>query len=421
MPLTDLRGATRRPLLITSPLATGKRTALLDAIHEREGVQIDITTPPSDVALFIGKETIDELRAGLQAIVHHTPYSLSSTYILHENLHGLPKASADILLKLLEDPPPHMKIGLTATTTVGIPRAIISRAAIIQPRPTLSKAGHKGVSPAPEKVTVKPLIVSERGGTVSPHPQTDSSMPTIPLLPSSEGEPVQPLSVQPPPPPAPVSPEPVGETSPVQSFSFDDPAPAQPVSSAGSGERSNQDLDETRLLAGLSLSDSLDGLEGENAVSKVLLGDQGYAHPAVFVNNSDKKSNSTEIFHTRSDLRVQLAKEYTFQHLIERLLEAEGGVEAFRKEGKALFDRFKEHDRYLEADLVEWFLSEAVKGVVERMQRPDRPFQRYIYALQAPMQEIMAQYANEMRGNGGAWVNAVRQMEGLWGNLLLLR
>ena len=76
-------------------------------------------------------------------------------------------------------------------------------------------------------------------------------------------------------------------------------------------------------------------------------------YPAPFVKNRNEKEHAPEIFPCSSAYRSQLEKEYTFQHLTERLLEAEGSLEAIRAEGRALFDRFKEHDRYLEADLKE--------------------------------------------------------------------
>ena len=119
-----------------------------------------------------------------------------------------------------------------------------------------------------------------------------------------------------------------------------------------------------------------------------------------------------------------LEKDYSFQHLTERLLEAEGSLEAIRGEGRALFDQFQAHERYLVADLVDLFLSHVMRGVIERMDRPNRSdvtFQRYLFALQAPLQAIAAPYVNELRANGGAWMNAGRQMEGLFVNLLLLR
>ena len=194
-------------------------------------------------------------------------------------------------------------------------------------------------------------------------------------------------------------------------------------------ESGNQDLDESHLLEGLEplsgLSESasvpMDGIGEENGVLEKASGVQAHTHPAHLVKNLEEKCSSAEFGLCRNEYRAQLEKEYAFQHLTERLLEAEGGYEAIRAEGKALFERFKDHDRYLEADLVEWFLSHVVEGVIERMGRSDRTFQRYIFAPQAPLQEIVARYADELRGNGGAWVNAGRQMEGLWSNLLLLR
>ena len=144
-----------------------------------------------------------------------------------------------------------------------------------------------------------------------------------------------------------------------------------------------------------------------------------------------KKSNFRKGFLPRDakllcSVRFQsvLEKDYSFQHLTERLLEAEGGLEAIRGEGRALFDQFQAHERYLVADLVDLFLSHVMRGVIERMDRPNRPdvtFQRYLFALQAPLQTIVGPYVNELRANGGAWMNAGRQMEALFVNLLLLR
>ena len=94
---------------------------------------------------------------------------------------------------------------------------------------------------------------------------------------------------------------------------------------------------------------------GKNGVLEKRVGVQEHIHPAPFVKNLEEKQHPPEIFLCSSAYRAQLEKEYAFQHLTERLLEAEGGMEAIKAEGKALFDRFKEHDRYLEADLVDVF------------------------------------------------------------------
>ena len=126
MTLTSLWAQTQRPILLISPISTGKRTALLNSITEGEG--IEDPTHNSDITILAGKEPIEEIRERVQAISSHRPYSLKHTYLVCENLHGLPKPSADILLKLLEKPPSHLKIGLTATTLVGVQRTILSRA-----------------------------------------------------------------------------------------------------------------------------------------------------------------------------------------------------------------------------------------------------------------------------------------------------
>ena len=167
MTLTPLWAATRRPLLIISPIATGKRTTLLNSITEEAGIKDPFTN--SDRAILTGKEPIEELRERVQAISSHRPDSLSHTYLVCENLHGLTKQAAGILLKLLEQPPAHLKIGLTATTYTGIQRALLSRAMTIhqpageipKPAPQIqnSEAGPNGVSPEPET----PL--TEREGT----------------------------------------------------------------------------------------------------------------------------------------------------------------------------------------------------------------------------------------------------------------
>ena len=182
-------------------------------------------------------------------------------------------------------------------------------------------------------------------------------------------------------------------------------------------------IQEPIATASASIS-SLDGLCGENSVLKGALEVQVQTHP-------DEKVKFSEKFLPRHpkllcSVRFQsvLEKDYSFQHLTERLLEAEGSLEAIRGEGRALFDQFQAHERYLVVDLVDLFLSHVMRGVIERMDRqkhPDVTFQRYLFALQAPLQAIVAPYVNELRANGGAWMNAGRQMEGLFVNLLLLR
>ena len=218
--------------------------------------------------------------------------------------------------------------------------------------------------------------------------------------------------------------EPLQVTSPFVSLSLapieEQPSPPiEPASPLSVEER----IQEPIATASASIS-SLDGLCGENSVLEGALEVQVKTHP-------DEKVKFSERFLPRHpkllcSVRFQsvLEKDYSFQHLTERLLEAEGSLEAIRGEGRALFDQFQAHERYLVADLVDLFLSHVMRGVIERMDRqkhPDVTFQRYLFALQAPLQAIVAPYVNELRANGGAWMNAGRQMEGLFVNLLLLR
>ena len=187
MTLTPLWAQTNRPILIISPISTGKRTALLNSITEGEG--IEDSAHNSDITILTGKEPLEELRERVQAISSHRPYSLKNTYLVCENLHGLSKHTADTLLKLLEKPPAHLKIGLTATTLVGVQRTILSRALVIRapageiPKakpPTepkkISEAGHKGVQLS-KPIELIPQIVRE--GT-----NTEPVSTPIPLLPS---------------------------------------------------------------------------------------------------------------------------------------------------------------------------------------------------------------------------------------------
>ena len=195
--------------------------------------------------------------------------------------------------------------------------------------------------------------------------------------------------------------------------------PIEPASPLSVEER----VQEAFATASAPIS-SLDGLCVDNSVLKGALEVQVKTHP-------DEKVKFSSGFLPRhqkllGSVRFQsvLEKDYSFQHLTERLLEAEGSLEAMRGEGRALFEQFQAHERYLVADLVDLFLSHVLRGIMERMDRqkhPDVTFQRYLFALQAPLQAIVAPYVNELRANGGAWMNAGRQMEGLFVNLLLLR
>ena len=170
--------------------------------------------------------------------------------------------------------------------------------------------------------------------------------------------------------------------------------------------------------------DPSDGLCGDNSVLEGALGVQVEALPTENVKFSERFLPRDAKLLCSVRFQAVLEKIYSFQHLTERLLEAEGGLEAMRGEGRALFDQFQAHERYMVADLVDLFLSHVLRGIMERMDRqkhPDVTFQRYLFALQAPLQTIVGPYVNELRANGGAWMNAGRQMEGLFVNLLLLR
>ena len=135
------------------------------------------------------------------------------------------------------------------------------------------------------------------------------------------------------------------------------PAPSiAPLSLAPLEERSHEPVVALSLVDSAALS-SLDCLIEKNSVLQISLEVQGQAHLGEFCKISEDTTVFHEEFLCRYEFQSVLEKVYSFQHLMERLWEAEGGLEAIRGEGRALFDRFQAHERSLVADLVDLFLS----------------------------------------------------------------
>ena len=231
------------------------------------------------------------------------------------------------------------------TTFVGIQKAILSRALTIQPtagetptenrRAAISTAGHPGVSPAdPRAAPTDPI---PRAGT----PTSPRSTQPLPIPPRTSGG-TTPWS-------APLASLDSDSLRPVPRFRARGKQPLAPLPSP-----SPLAPLEERPIAPLGWSD---GLIERNDVLQMPLEVQGQVHPSANVKLSEEKPKRQKVFPCSVRFQSILEKVYSFQHLTERLLEAQGGLEAIRGEGRALFDRFQAHERSLVSDLVDLFLS----------------------------------------------------------------
>jgi hypothetical protein len=80
-----------------------------------------------DLCQLTGDERLDELRAKVREFSGHVAWELSHRFLILPNLHRYPKDHQDALLKILEEPGPHLKIFATATTTERITGPALSR------------------------------------------------------------------------------------------------------------------------------------------------------------------------------------------------------------------------------------------------------------------------------------------------------
>lgn len=88
-----------------------------------------------DLILLNHESSIDDLREMITSNQDRPPIELSHKFLVFRGIDRITKSNADTLLKIMEEPGPHLKIFATSENQDRIPPAILSRALILNTQP----------------------------------------------------------------------------------------------------------------------------------------------------------------------------------------------------------------------------------------------------------------------------------------------